>query len=329
MISRLLMSSLLLVAGILHLIRPELFNPAIPFAWKMEINVFAGVLELLLGIGLWTRALRDLTAQITALWFLFLIPVHLYVSYFSIPMFGVSDPMGLWGRTLFQPVLFFWALSLQDKGWIMSQRWTDVVFLHYEVDPNELQAKVPFPLDLYEGKGIVSIVPFVMGLIRFPFLPPIPGLSSLLELNLRTYVKVNGQSAVYFFTLDSNHLPGVLIARWFFALPYRWVQLRFSHKDDYHFKSPQLELKGRVKEAQLEDNFTTWATERYALLTNRGRKNLIGEVLHPPWSLQEFEVLIIKDEFSVLLGEELRVKSFRAVSYAQELDVRFKPFRKF
>ncbi len=327
-LSRLGLSALLGVAGYLHVVSPEAFNPAIPFPWKTEINILVGLFEILLAVGLWPERTREYAARFSALWFLLLIPIHIYVSWQRIPMFGVNDPVILWLRTFLQPVLYFCALSLQKNGWLMAQLWREVVFIHYEVSAEELQQKVPFPLDLFEGKAIVSIVPFIMEGIRFPFLPAIPGLSRLLELNLRTYVNVAGRRGVYFFTLDSNHLPGVLIARWFFALPYRWVKLVFSSHTDYVFSSPTLKLRAHRGAARTSTAFDLWATERYALFTKRGSATLRGVVEHVPWPLQDLKVLELTDEFSSLIGEELKLKKILGTSYCPRLDVRFRPFQK-
>jgi uncharacterized protein len=328
MISRLSLSLILPVAGVAHLLRPEFFDPAIPFPWKWEINLFSGILEICLAIFLWVPKFNDRAARASALWFLLLIPIHVYVCVKNIPIFGVSHPLILWGRTFFQPVLYFWALSLQRRGWIMSQRWEHVVFLHYEVDAAKLQSRVPYPLDLFDGQAIVSIVPFVMSRIRFPFLLPIPGLSELVELNLRTYVLVDGKRAVYFFTLDSNHLPGVLIARWFFALPYRWMKLSLQRASAYEFRSKLFDLQAQVGALREATRFDHWATERYALLTHRGEKNFCGVVDHVAWTLRDLQVISLRDEFSTLLGEDLKAKAFIATACADQLDVRFRPFRK-
>lgn len=325
MISRLTLSLFLLIAGVIHLMRPEFFNPAIPFSFKLQINFAAGFLEIILALLLWSKRTRDLAAQSIALWFLLLTPIHFYICLNEIPIFGISHPLLLLGRTCFQAVLFFWALSLQEKGWIMSQRWSDVLFLHYEVEPIELQKHVPYPLDLYNHKAIISIVPFVMSRIRFPFLPAIPGLSKLYELNLRTYVKVNEKAVVYFFTLDSNHLPGVLIARWFFSLPYRWKKLKLVFDKTYTFDSSLLKLEAKVEEIIEDTEFNRWTTERYALVTDSGK---LGVVEHKPWILYKARVLTIKDDFSNLLGEKLKATSFIGISFAKELDVRFRPFNR-
>jgi len=324
MVLKALLSLVLFVAGVLHLVRPELFNPAIPFGPKLLINYGSGLFEIILALSLWSRRLGDTAARGAALWFLILTPIHIYVCVLQIPMFGISDPVWTWLRTGFQAVLFFWALSLQDDGWIISQRWSDVLFLHYEVDAKTLQEKVPYPIDLFEGKAIVSIVPFVMGRIRFPFLPPVPGLSKLIELNLRTYVRVGGRPAVYFFTLDANHLPGVLIARSFFSLPYRWRRMKLNHQEKYTFESSSLKLSARVEDDLISSDFDRWCTERYALVTKWFRGDLMGIVEHQPWTLQRAQLLNLEDHFS---KEYLALNKFIGATYAKNLDVRFRPFK--
>jgi uncharacterized protein YqjF (DUF2071 family) len=324
MILRFGLSLIFLIAGMAHLMTPHLFDPAIPFDQKLEINVAVGILEILLFMGLCFSRTKDVAARMSALWLLLLVPVHIYVSVLEIPIFGVSHPLVLWGRTIFQFTLFFWALSLQDTGWIISQRWSDVLFLHYEVDAKELQEKVPYPIDFFKGKAIVSIVPFAMGRIRFPFLPAIPGFSKLYELNLRTYVRINNRPAVYFFTLDSNHLPGVLVARLFFSLPYRWKKMQLNNQKNYHFKSPALELRARIDSTDSTTDFDLWCTERYALVTKFFGKDLWGVVEHEKWKLQKADLEDLRDDFST---EFINLKSLMGASYSSSLDVRFKPFR--
>lgn len=325
MMSRFLLSALLTTAAVFHFLWPEAFHPAIPFSFKWEINILVGVWELFLGLGLWSSRFKDLAARLSALWFLLLIPIHIYVSMNKIPMFAISHPLALWGRTLLQPLLFFWALSLQTKGWMISQRWSEVLFLHYEVDRKKLQTLVPYQLDLFEGKAVVSIVPFIMSRIRFPFLPALPGLSKLIELNLRTYVRVNNKPAVYFFTLDSNHLPGVLAARWGFSLPYRWRKMSLSKDSRYQFKSKELVLEAEISDSFQESSFDRWATERYALVTKRFKSDLWGVVEHEKWKLKEATVLQIEDHFS---SPFIELQHFLGASYAETLDVRFRPFIK-
>lgn len=325
MASRFALSLLLFTAGWVHLLRPELFDPAIPFAAKGLINALSGILEIALAIGLWVPRLRDTAAKLSALWFLLLIPVHIYVSVYEIPIFGVGHPAILWARTLFQPVLFFWALSLQERGWIISQRWSDVLFLNYEVDREVLQRLVPYPLDLYDGKAVVSIVPFVMGNIRFPFLPAVPGFSKLFELNLRTYVRIKGKPAVYFLTLDTNHWSAIPVARLGFSLPYRLRSMSLTTAEVYEFKSKALTVRARFSQTGQASPFDRWVSDRYALVTKSWGRDLWGVVEHEPWELLPAEVMEIRDDFS---GEFLPLNKFLSASWAKPIDVRFRPFRK-
>jgi uncharacterized protein YqjF (DUF2071 family) len=186
-----------------------------------------------------------------------------------------------------------------------------------------LQKLVPYPIDLYDGKGVVSIVPFVMKRIRFPFLPSVPGLSKLYELNLRTYVRINNKPAVYFFTLDSNHLFAVLIARLGFSLPYRYKSIEISTQDTYRLKSDDLILEAKMSDEIIHDEFHQWATDRYALITKRFGKDMWGVVEHEKWKLQFVKLNEIRDEFS---PQFLKLSHFLGASYAETLDVRFRPF---
>jgi uncharacterized protein YqjF (DUF2071 family) len=331
--SRLILTLLLFSAGTLHFFIPQLFNPAIPFEYKWPINLLAGLIEVCLALGLWPPRFRDRSAQMAALWFLILTPVHIYVSWYQIPIFGISSPVLLWARTFFQPVLYFWALSLQSKGWIMAQTWKDVLFLHYQVEPKLLQGHVPFKLDEYQGKGIISIVSFTMESIRFPFLPSVPGLSKLNELNLRTYVDVDGVKGVYFFTLDADLKPAILIARTFFSLPYHLAAITIEkiHNNYFcksHSSKTSIDIVAEIGGHKASSHFDLWATERYGLFTKRNQHSLHGVVEHIPWQFNKVSIKKLQDNFSSQLGKDLAAKEFLGQGYCKELNVKFKPFYK-
>jgi len=40
--------------------------------------------------------------------------------------------------------------------------WDNVIFIHYQTDPQELQRCIPYHLDLYDGSAFVSLVAFTM-----------------------------------------------------------------------------------------------------------------------------------------------------------------------
>ena len=329
-----ILSFILLAAGILHLLKPETFYPLLPdiLIHKKELTVFTGYLEIILAFGFFWPRSRDLTAKMTALYFLLILPVHIYMAIFGIQMFGVSHPLILWFRVLFQFVFFFWALSLQTKSWIMQQVWEDVVFIHYKISPEKIQSLVPFPLDLYQGEAVLSIVPFKMSGIRFPFLPAVPGLSSLWELNLRTYVTVNGVRGVYFFSLDTDLWIGERVARSVFHLPYYYSKIKASVTNGvYAFDHERVpfafNLKARLSSKPQTGAFNLWATERYHLFTQAGGKTYQGDVQHPPWNLVDVEIENFTDRLTDTIGLKNLGSPF-ATSYCSLLRVRFLPFRK-
>src|SRR5712692_7217598 len=56
--------------------------------------------------------------------------------------------------------------------------------------------------------------------VRLRGLPPVPGMSSFPELNVRTYVTAEGKPGVWFFSLDAASRIAVRAARAWFHLPY-------------------------------------------------------------------------------------------------------------
>src|SRR6185295_4520215 len=107
---------------------------------------------------------------------------------------------------------------------VMHQDWGKLLFMHWRISENLLRPHVPSSLaiDTYGGSAWIGITPFTMWDVRAfpPFMLPMPGLDSMEELNIRTYVHYNGVPGVWFFSLDANSRAAVLGARTFFHLPY-------------------------------------------------------------------------------------------------------------
>ncbi len=231
-------------------------------------------------------------------------------------------------------------------NWTIEQRWSHALFLNWKVPETTLQDQVPFPLDLHEGQAVLSLVPFYMDQIRFRGLPRVPFFSSLWELNLRTYVKVNGVPGIYFFTLETPHVLGNFIARTFFDLPYRKARISAEvDRDLYRFcawglradQTPYdlvIELESGtaievdVRALDTPDPFQKWITERYHLFLKKGGLTIRGDVHHEPWRAGPVRPRKLSGGISILprlppleclgpcfLGEPLRVRfsSFRCL----------------
>jgi uncharacterized protein YqjF (DUF2071 family) len=116
---------------------------------------------------------------------------------------------------------------------LMHHRWAKLLFLHWEVPVEVIRALVPsgLEIDTFGGRAYVGLVPFTMTGVRPSFAPPIWGLSSFHEVNVRTYVHYQGRDpGVWFFSLDAASTLGVLGARWTLRLPYH--RARMSLKED-------------------------------------------------------------------------------------------------
>src|SRR3954451_13382987 len=82
------------------------------------------------------------------------------------------------------------------KGpWVMRQEWHNLLFAHWALPAGVVRPAVPkeLPLDLWEGEAYVGVVPFVIRNLRPRGVPSIPVISHLGEINVRTYVTVDGK----------------------------------------------------------------------------------------------------------------------------------------
>ena len=106
---------------------------------------------------------------------------------------------------------------------VMRQRWRELLFLHWPIRPEELRPLVPpqLELDVFEGTAYIGLVAFTMTGVRPIGVPPIWGVSSFHETNVRTYVHRDGRDpGVWFFSLDAANRLAVYLARTFYHLPY-------------------------------------------------------------------------------------------------------------
>lgn len=212
-------------------------------------------------------------------------------------------------------------LPLPKKHWAMTQIWHELLFAHWPIEPNTLRDHVPslLPLDTYNGQCWVGIVPFHMTYVRPRWLPPVPELSSFVELNVRTYVTLHGIQGVYFFSLDASNSIAVTIARSLFHLPYFKAMMSSESVDDtIHFDSlrthrdtPQAEFKAiyrpiaPIQFAQ-QGSLEQWLTERYCLYTVAPGKGVFrSDIHHLQWPLQPAEIEVSKDTMAISHGIRL------------------------
>ena len=115
---------------------------------------------------------------------------------------------------------------------ILQQRWSDLAFLHWPVEPHAVQRLLPRGLDLetFDGAAWIGATPFRVSRMRPALFPALPWVGDGLELNLRTYVRAGDVPGVWFFSLDATNPLAVLSARVGFHLPYFFASIDLERK---------------------------------------------------------------------------------------------------
>lgn len=215
------------------------------------------------------------------------------------------------------------------------QRWSDLLFAHWQVEPGLVQAMLPPGLfvDTFEGAAYVGVVPFFMERIRPVWLPPLPWVSWFLELNVRTYVHDGqGRPGVWFFSLDCNQPLAVALARRFFHLPYlraRMSARRCGTRIDYRCQrigvpGPPCRFEWDVKTegvAAEPGSLEFFLVERYRLFSADCTGRLFeGRVHHAPYRIYRPEAGALSAESARQAGFDVRGEPVSLLG-ARQVDV--------
>jgi uncharacterized protein YqjF (DUF2071 family) len=186
--------------------------------------------------------------------------------------------------------------------------WPRVLFVHYRVEPAVLQPSVPFELELFEGKAIVSLAAFSMYRFRprrggnlgeWLFRPA----SSNHFFNVRAYVRHGGESGVYFMTQWLSH-PFCLLGKLpMLRLPWHLGRISCEHSHESGRLTGQVRGRGRHTLTYAADvnpdasfalsktgTVAEFAMERYTAFALRGGRQVIFRVWHEPWPQCPVEV---------------------------------------
>lgn len=114
---------------------------------------------------------------------------------------------------------------------LVSMRWRDLLFANWPVDPGPVAERLPegVTVDTVDGDAYLAIVAFEMADIRPRGLPVGRTFG---ELNLRTYVTVDGRPAVYFFSIDSDDRLGSFLAGRLLGFPYYSAEIAMEVDTD-------------------------------------------------------------------------------------------------
>lgn len=184
----------------------------------------------------------------------------------------------------------------------MRQEWKDLAYLHWRYDPAVVQALLPpgLTVDTFDGSAWVGLIPFSMRDIGLARGPSVPYLGSFPEVNVRTYVHVNGRPGVWFFSLDVNRLLPAVVARVSYRLPYCWGATTHVRDGDVlstHIRRrwPQRITSSsiimRMGEPVAADELDVFLTARWGLYSASRSGLRYAAVDHEPWPLRTADAL--------------------------------------
>jgi uncharacterized protein YqjF (DUF2071 family) len=185
----------------------------------------------------------------------------------------------------------------------LRQSWRELLFLHWSVPVEMLRPLVPrrLEIDTFEERAFVGLVPFTMTGVRPVWAPAVPGLSDFHEVNVRTYVHLDGRDpGVWFLSLDASSRLAVLVARATYHLPYRFARMSLTHGPggEVRYSSRRLWPGPRPAACAMRyrpaspvataapGSLDHFFAERYVLYAARQGRLWRGRVHHPPYPIQ-------------------------------------------
>jgi uncharacterized protein len=200
---------------------------------------------------------------------------------------------------------------------LLVQRWEDLTFLHWAVDPSVVAPFLPAGTvpDTIDGVTYVGLIAFRMAGVGFFGGPGAPYFGTFCETNVRLYsVDTSGRRGVVFLSLDAERLLPVLIARAGLRLPYMWSRMRLTRSGDTisyttrrrwpRFAGPPVsEISARIGQPlPTPSPLELFLTARWALHTHAWGRTLHMPNDHPQWPLHQASLLTVTDTLITATG---------------------------
>jgi hypothetical protein len=197
---------------------------------------------------------------------------------------------------------------------VSTQSWRELTFLHWAVDPAEVEPLLPPGTrpDVFEDRTYVGLVPFRMVGVGLARGPAVPWFGTFLETNVRLYsVDRTGRRGVVFLSLDAERAVVVAMVRALVGAPYRWARMSLSRAGDtVTYRARRLLGEGRpasrvvvrVGEAYDAAPLDDFLTARWGAHVRRRRGTTFVANHHPPWQLRHAELVELDDELLAAAG---------------------------
>jgi len=210
----------------------------------------------------------------------------------------------------------------KNRRVVMRQRWQDLLFLHWKIPVETLQKLIPpdLEIDTFHGEAFIGLVPFTMRDVRPVPFPAFAPLSNFHEINVRTYVRHQGEKpGVWFFSLDAANRLAVGIARTWFKLPYYFAKMSLERQQTegkaevIRYSSERIQSSKSSEQSPVSafshveytptgfpcpakpDSLEAFLAERYLLYSVANGSLFRGQVHHTPYPLQPVEIISLSD----------------------------------
>lgn len=213
---------------------------------------------------------------------------------------------------------------------VLHQRWSDLLFLHWRCDPQLLRRIVPagLDIDLHDGEAWVGLTPFSVSHMRPSFMPAVPGLSRMREINMRVYVHRDGIPGIWFPSLDADHLLAVWAARIAYRLCYHHARIQLTrdatalrfrvHREDGDAARAMFDAAWQPAECMfdaLPGSLDFFLIERYVLYCGTADRLMRARIHHRPWPLRHASLLNL--ESTMLETQGLPAPTLAPLVHAQ------------
>lgn len=210
--------------------------------------------------------------------------------------------------------------------WAVTQRWNDLLFVHWPVSAAVMAPLLPAWLepDVWQGSAWLGAVPFWLDRIKIRGVPSVPGLRNFPDLNFRTYVRDRFTHApgFYCFSVDSSNLFTVAAAHAVYHLPYKLAEMRLEQRSEREFAfysrrrfaAPEVIFKARYrglgptfKTAGIQpSSFEYFFSERNCIFsTNRAGQPIRANLHHVSWPLEAAQAEIERNDLAASIGVNL------------------------
>jgi uncharacterized protein YqjF (DUF2071 family) len=177
-------------------------------------------------------------------------------------------------------------------GWTIAETRREILLAHWPVALDAVARQLPpeLPVDTFDGEAWLGIVACRLEAVRVRGLPPLPGLSSGPQLEVCTYVSLDGRPGIWLFSVERSRQALVEAAKRSLRLPAYRARMSVGpgavdvDRDGFAFRARY--VPEGVAFSPRPGTLEHFLTERDALYTADGGRLYRAQLNHGPWSLR-------------------------------------------